>query len=115
MVLCSLVTPADYIGSTRARFKRGAGAIPSASRGARRKIAVGWATGAMRLLVAEPRNDVHALVQDAHDLDGAVRPVKSIRATAQELDIQYAKREGTRGTYEFVDPVFRAYVRLRGL
>lgn len=63
------------------------------------------------------------------DVEGGIS-LKAIRATAQELDIDYMdqlvprlidkkygpaliRKEDQRGTYEFLDPVLRAYVRLR--
>ncbi|MBO9440405.1 MULTISPECIES: hypothetical protein [unclassified Sulfitobacter] len=63
------------------------------------------------------------------DVEGGIS-LKAIRTTAQELDIEYmdqlvprlidkkygpalVRKHDQRGTYEFLDPVFRAYVRLR--
>ncbi|WP_139284142.1 hypothetical protein [Rubrimonas cliftonensis] len=63
------------------------------------------------------------------DIEGGVS-LKSVRSTAQELEIDHmdqlvprlidkkfgpalVKKADLRGTYEFLDPVFRAYVRLR--
>ena len=63
------------------------------------------------------------------DVEGGVS-LKAIRATAQELDIEHmdqlvprlidkkfgpalVRKQDQRGTYEFLDPVLRAYVRLR--
>jgi hypothetical protein len=63
------------------------------------------------------------------DVEGGIS-LKTIRATAQELDIEYmdqlvprlidknygpalVRKQDQRGTYEFLDPVLRAYVRLR--
>lgn len=63
------------------------------------------------------------------DVEGGIS-LKSIRSTAQELDIEHidqlvprlidkkygpalVRKEDQRGTYEFLDPVLRAYVRLR--
>lgn len=63
------------------------------------------------------------------DVDGGIS-LKAIRATAQELDIEHmdqlvprlidrkfgpalVRKQDQRGTYEFLDPVLRAYVRLR--
>lgn len=63
------------------------------------------------------------------DVEGGIS-LKAIRSTAQDLDIEYmdqlvprlidkkygpalVRKEDQRGTYEFLDPVLRAYVRLR--
>lgn len=63
------------------------------------------------------------------DVDGGIS-LKAIRATAQELEIEHmdqlvprlidrkfgpalVRKQDQRGTYEFLDPVLRAYVRLR--
>lgn len=62
-------------------------------------------------------------------IDGGIS-LKNIRSTVQDLDIEHmdqlvprlidrsfgpalVRRQDQRGTYEFLDPVFRAYVRLR--
>lgn len=63
------------------------------------------------------------------EVDGGIS-LKKVRSTAQELEIEYmdqlvprlidrnfgpalVRKHDQRGTYEFLDPVFRAYVRLR--
>lgn len=86
--------------------------------------AIGDSDGRATLLTLLAEEDV-----TIDEVDGGIS-LKNIRATAQDLNIEYmdqlvprlidrkfgpalVRKQDQRGTYEFLDPVFRAYVRLR--
>ena len=86
--------------------------------------AVGDSDGRAMLLTLLAEEDI-----TIDEVDGGIS-LKSTRSTAQDLEIEHidqlvprlidkkfgpalVRKHDQRGTYEFLDPVFRAYVRLR--
>lgn len=86
--------------------------------------AVGDSEGRALLLTLLAEEEV-----EINEIDGGIS-LKKIRTTAQELNVEFidqlvprlidrnygpalVRKQDQRGTYEFLDPVFRAYVRLR--
>ena len=97
-------------------------AFPSLERKYQRAIGDSDGRALLLTLLAEEKISID-------EIDGGVS-LKSIRATAQELEIEFVdqlvprlidkkygpalvRKADQRGAYEFLDPVFRAYVRLR--